>query len=101
MTSAALHPGRAVPGADTAQRIVPGYRKATAFSLGLALCAVPLSIAVAESLLGIALLFRLALLFEGRERPHVPRIFWIWLVWAAIEIAVWLHSPDLTAGHGE
>ena len=72
-----------------------------ALLFGLAICAVPISIAVAESLLGGALLFRLVAIAGGRARLQVTRAFWFWLAWAALEGAVWLRSPEIRAGIGE
>src|SRR5579862_7042544 len=53
---------------------------------GLAICAVPLSIAAAELLLGSSLLFRVIALVRGHAKLCVPRVFWFWLGWAALEI---------------
>ena len=64
------------------------------------LCAVPLSIAVSETLLAIALLSRVANLFSGRSL-NVPRVCWLWLGWAGLEVLSWLRSPQITAGWGE
>ena len=69
--------------------------------LGLSLCAAPLSIAITESLLGCAFAIQLALAVRHRTSLRVPRLFWYWLPWAALEIASWLHSPELKAGWGE
>ena len=68
---------------------------------GLAMCAVPLSIAAAESLLASSLLFRVIALVRGHAKLCVPRVFWLWLGWASLEIMAWLHSPDALAGWGE
>ena len=76
-------------------------RRFDSLAFGIALCAVPVSIAITEILLGIALLHRLWRIVSGDARVHVPRVFWCWSVWAALEIAIWLASPDLRAGSGE
>jgi O-antigen ligase len=68
---------------------------------GLAVCAVPLSIAVAESLLGGALLFFLVALTQRRAKVWFPRVFWYWLPWAGLEVFVWLRSGALRVGLGE
>lgn len=68
---------------------------------GAALCAVPLSIAVSESFLAIALVARATAILRSDATLAVPRVFWFWLVWAGMEIAVWLHSPQPSAGKGE
>jgi O-antigen ligase len=72
-----------------------------ALLFGLAVCAVPVSIAVAELLLAGALFFRIIALARRREQAWLPPVFWFWLVWAALEIVAWLRSPDLRAGRGE
>src|SRR5262249_26578816 len=69
--------------------------------LGLALCAVPVSIAISESLLGIAILFRLIELIRRRAKLNLPRVFWYWLAWAALESIIWTRSPEPQAGRGE
>ena len=68
---------------------------------GLALCAVPMSIAVTESLLAGSLLFRVIAIARGRARVDLPRAFWFWLAWAALELVVWLFSPQYRLGEGE
>ena len=101
MVTTALPLGRVLPSAEAMFRVWPRHWHADAFLLGLALCAVPVSIAIAESLLGAALLFRLATLVLHDAQARLPGIFWFWLAWAALEVAVWLHSPDNRAGYGE
>jgi O-antigen ligase len=75
--------------------------KPDAFLLGLAISCVPVSVAISESLLAGALLFRFIALARGRGQLYFPRILWVWLAWAAWELVAWLHSPDLRAGQGE
>ena len=101
MLTTALPLGRVLPSAEATFHIWPRHWHADAFLLGLALCAVPVSIAIAESLLGAALLFRLVWLVRHNAQARLPRIFWFWLAWAALEVAVWFHSPDSRAGYGE
>ena len=76
-------------------------REIDALALGAALCAVPVSIAVAESLLAIALLACLVVLIRSRSFPQLPRVFHFWLVWAALEIVSWLHAGRPAVGIGE
>lgn len=78
-----------------------GFRKLDGILLGLALCAAPLSIAVTEIFLAAALLLRVRDLMQRRAKPFVPRVFWFWLAWAALELIVWLRSPALKPGWGE
>jgi O-antigen ligase len=76
-------------------------QRVTSITLGAALCTVPMSIAVSETFLGIALAMRVAEIARHAAAFRPPRIFWFWLVWAGLETAAWLHSPDLAAGSGE
>lgn len=68
---------------------------------GAALGAVPVSIAVSETFLAIALLLRLIRIARRQEALTAPRVFWFWLVWAGLEVGAWLHSPEPGAGKGE
>ncbi len=65
----------------------------TKLAAGAAICAVPISIAAAESLLCVALAARIASLLRGRERLRLPRVFWFWLAWALVELVSWLRAP--------
>jgi len=76
-------------------------RAADATLLGLAVCAVPVSIALSETLLACSLLFRVMALALRRAKPYLPRVFWAWAAWAVLEVAAWLASPDRRAGLGE
>jgi O-antigen ligase len=76
-------------------------RRIDALALGLSLCAVPLSIAVAESFLGLATLFRIIAIARGRARVNLPKVFWFWSVWAALEITSWRYSLEIKPGFGE
>jgi putative inorganic carbon (HCO3(-)) transporter len=67
----------------------------------LGLSAVPLSIAVSESFLAIALALHAARMIRDRTPPDLPRICWLWLIWAALEIFSWIHSSKMKAGAGE
>ncbi len=69
--------------------------------LTLAVTAVPISIAVTESFLAMALIARIVHCIRSRTVPAVPRIFWFWLAWAGAEIAAWLVSPPLRNGWSE
>jgi len=76
-------------------------RRLDTWLAGLAICAVPASIAVSESLLGGALLLRLWELCRHRAEWNLPRVFRFWAVLAALEVCSWLASPDWKAGLGE
>jgi O-antigen ligase len=69
--------------------------------LAVGLCAAPASIAVAEILLCGALAFYLVELARGRAHVSLPRLFWIWLVWAALQIMACVRSGSLSKGGGE
>jgi exopolysaccharide production protein ExoY len=69
--------------------------------LGLGVCAAPASIAVAESLLTGCMVLRVIALARHRATVSLPRVFWFWLTWAALEFVAWLCSPDIRAGLGE
>ena len=69
--------------------------------LALAMCAVPVSIAIAESLLAIALAAHIGELIRHRSQVYLPRVFWFWLAWAALEALSWVRSPEVRAGAGE
>lgn len=70
-------------------------------ALGLALWAVPVSIAVTEFFLAFAVLARIVRLARGQDRILLPRCFWFWLLWAGLEILVWAFSPQPALGWGE
>ena len=67
----------------------------------LGLWAVPVSIAVSESFLAIALLARIVQLARSGDRPRFPRVFAFWALWACLEIVVWRLSPQPYFGRGE
>src|SRR6266566_1483641 len=87
-THPALHSLKHAPRLDT-------------LALGLSLCAVPISIAVTEFFLAIAALARLIAIARGRATVYVPKVFWFWSLWATVEIASWLRSPEIRLGLGE
>ena len=72
-----------------------------ALTAGAAMCAAPVSIAVAESFLGMALAARMVYVVRARTPLKLPRVFWWWVVWAALEVASWLRSAQVRAGVGE
>ena len=67
----------------------------------LGLWAVPISIAVSEFFLTIALLARIVRLGRGQDRLTFPRVFRFWALWAGLEILVWRLSPEPSLGWGE
>ncbi|MBZ5514398.1 MAG: O-antigen ligase family protein [Acidobacteriia bacterium] len=69
--------------------------------LTLAIWCVPLSIAVAEFFLAIALLARIVGCARGRAQILLPRVFWFWLAWAGLALLSCCLSPEPTAGKGE
>jgi hypothetical protein len=72
-----------------------------ALALVVAMAAVPISIAVTESLLSVALMSRLTRILRRRAAWSVPRVFWFWLAWAGLELIIWARSPEPRAGRGE
>ncbi len=76
-------------------------RKVEQLSVALAMCSVPASIALTEAFLIYPLVLRLAALYRRGAKLNMPRIFWFWLCWAALEFVSWLHSPELGHGWGE
>src|SRR5450432_2606820 len=75
--------------------------KSASFLFGLAVCAAPVSIALAESLLAGSLLFRAVAFARRQAKLCLPRAFWFWLIWAVLEVVAWLRSPAIRAGWGE
>lgn len=65
------------------------------------LCAVPLSIAVSEFLLVVVLALRISRMIRDGAPLDLPRICWLWLGWATLEVLSWLHSTSMRAGIGE
>ncbi|MBZ5544116.1 MAG: O-antigen ligase family protein [Acidobacteriia bacterium] len=71
------------------------------WALGLAFCAVPISIAVCEFFLFLALAARIVRCVRGRARVRFPRIFLFWLAWAGLEVLSWAISPEHRSGWSE
>jgi O-antigen ligase len=80
---------------------VRGNRNLAGWIFGFALCAVPVSIALTEILLGGALAVRIHGLARSPVKVPVPRAFWFWVIWSGLEILSWLQSPEIRAGWGE
>jgi O-antigen ligase len=76
-------------------------RPINALLLGAAICTTPISIAATEILLGLALIAHISTLVLTHTRPRMAPLFWVWLVWAAIEAAIWLRAGHLAVGAGE
>jgi exopolysaccharide production protein ExoY len=93
--------GGTLPHVDALERFRFSPETIGTFALGLALCAAPVSIAISESLLAVALLIRLVTMLRKRAPLRLPQLFWVWLIWAALEVAIWLHAPNRMAGLGE
>ena len=72
-----------------------------ALATGSAICAAPLSIAIAESFLGMALIARIVYAIRYRAWLRFPQVFRWWSVWAVLEVTSWLHSLQIRAGAGE
>ncbi len=71
------------------------------WALGLAFCAVPISIVVCESFLFLALAARVVRCVRGQAQVWFPRIFFFWLAWAGLEILSWAISPERRSGWSE
>ncbi|HEY9142255.1 MAG TPA: O-antigen ligase family protein [Bryobacteraceae bacterium] len=84
-----------------ARTFIREARSVDALALAAALCAAPVSIAAAEILLALALVTHLAVSIRSRSLPKPPRVFYFWLIWAALEIVSWLCSAHPAAGKGE
>lgn len=89
MEGAALSP---VPTRSRPKFAFAGSRDTCLFAL--AICFVPISIAISESFLAGSLLFRIAAVARKRERISLPQVFWFWLAWAGLEVVAWLQSPE-------
>jgi hypothetical protein len=70
-------------------------------ALTLALAMVPISIAVSESFLALAVVARVVGCVRHREHTRAPRVFWFWAAWAGLEVLSWLLSPELRRGWSE
>lgn len=69
--------------------------------LGAGLCATPASIAVAEILLGGAFVLYLIAIARGQAALSLPRVFRVWLIWAALLTFGCVSSGALSKGGGE
>jgi O-antigen ligase len=76
-------------------------RHADALALTLAVGAVPISIAVAESFLAVAIIARVIRSARGQTKLFLPRVFWYWLAWAGLELVSMALSPNPAAGWSE
>jgi O-antigen ligase len=83
-------------------QIIAALRRETADvqALTLAIWCVPLSIAVAESFLSVALLCRIIRCARRLDRIVLPRAFWFWLAWAGVTCISVGFSPEPSAGWG-
>ncbi|MBI4165881.1 MAG: O-antigen ligase family protein [Acidobacteria bacterium] len=81
-------------------QIIAGLQKETADvqAMTVAIWCVPLSIAVAEFFLSVALLCRIIRYARGQDRIVLPRAFWYWLAWAGLTCMSVGFSPEPTAG---
>lgn len=75
--------------------------RADSWPLVLCAWAAPVSITAAEFFLSVAALVRLTRIVTGRARLSWPPVLYLWLIWAGLEAAVWIASPDLTGGWSE
>ncbi len=82
-------------------RALVAERQADRIALVLALCAVPISIAAAETFLAVALMARVVRIARGQSTLALPLLFWLWLPWAGLEVLLWCLSPDMKAGWSE
>lgn len=76
-------------------------RRIDTLAMIAAVTAVPISIAVSETLLSISFALSLVRLVRDRDARRLPRIFWFWLAWAALELVSWGISPEPRAGRNE
>ncbi len=86
---------------DWSLKTVLRGRPIESWALGLAFCAVPISIVVCESFLFLALAARIIRCVRGQARIWFPRAFFFWLAWAGLEILSWAISPERRAGWSE
>jgi O-antigen ligase len=73
----------------------------TSALFSLAVCAVPLSIALTEFFLFAALFFRLWAFGQRKAKPYFPRVFWYWAAWAGLEVLLWIRAGASRTGQGE
>jgi len=67
----------------------------------LGLSAVPVSIAVSQIFLSIAVLIQIISLLRRQTQFHWPRCLWFWLAWSALEFGLWALSPEPALGSSE
>jgi len=71
------------------------------FTLILGLWSVPISIAVSESFLSIALGARILRVIHRKVRVRLPMCFWFWLAWSGLSFVIWVQSPEPALGWSE
>src|SRR6185295_16440111 len=69
--------------------------------LTLALAAVPLSIAVSETLLVLSLVARFVYSRKTGQPVFLPWVSGVWLFFATLVLLSWIESPDWAAGWSE
>ncbi len=79
----------------------PRSRPLHVWLLGAGLCAAPASIAVAQILLGCALVLYPIAIARGQAAILLPRIFRVWLLWAALLTFSCMTSGASSKGGGE
>jgi O-antigen ligase len=92
-----MRPASAAPLSAVGSRARPLH----VWLLGAGLCAAPASIAVAEILLSGALVLYLIALARGQAAISLPRVFRVWLLWAALLTVTCVSSGALSKGEGE
>jgi O-antigen ligase len=75
--------------------------RGTRWPLLLGLWAVPASIAISETFLSIAALIRIIRIVRRQAQLRLPRCLWLWAVWAGLECALWVISPEPALGWSE
>ena len=70
-------------------------------TLIMGLWSVPISIAVSESFLSLALGIRMLRFIRGQVRIRLSLCFWFWLAWAGSAFVVWMQSPEPALGWSE
>jgi O-antigen ligase len=67
----------------------------------LSLSTVPVSIAVSQFFLFIAVLMQIISLFRRQTQIRWPGCLWLWLAWAGCQVALWVLSPEPAMGSSE
>ena len=67
----------------------------------LGLWSIPISIAVTEFFLAIALLVRIIRMVRGQDHLTFPTIIRFWALWAGLEVLVWCFSAEPRLGWSE